>query len=225
MYGYHASPNAFYEPKKSDLHKTSSGLVVTKTNVMDSRDAQAALNEGKSSVIMKHDGKTSHHVEPRVSIALSPTPKLRNELMGHYINASGGAGQKGIYEYRSVIYWTGKTNKRTLIRLLFFVGRSPSQSPHHLNPHAASPHHHMDASKNSQHHSRSSGQLPSPHHQQRHSPHSSQMHPHSQQHPSPELRYRQDVGSAGQSLMYSGSGKLFFLIIILIILLSTIIIF
>lgn len=209
MYGYHASPNAFYEPKKSDLHKTSSGLVVTKTNVMDSRDVQSALNEGKSSVIVKHDGKTSHHVEPRVSIALSPTPKLRNELMGHYINASGGAGQKGIYEYRSVIHWTVKQSGHLSCCVL--LGRSPSQSPHHLNPHAASPHHHMDASKSaSQHHSRSSGQLPSPHHQQRHSPHSSQMHPHSQQHPSPELRYRQDVGSAGQSMMFPGSGKLFF---------------
>lgn len=105
MYGYqvHASPNAFYEPKKTEHHKTTqSGLVVTKTG-MDSRDLPnppPLINEGKSSVIVKHDAKTTHHVEPRVSIALSPSPKLRNELMGHYITASGGAGQKSMYEYR-----------------------------------------------------------------------------------------------------------------------------
>ncbi|XP_066252444.1 lysine-specific demethylase 3B [Euwallacea similis] len=188
MYGYqvHTPPTAYYEPKKSDLHKSSSsGLVVTKTSAIDSRDSPVVLNEGKSSVIVKHDGKSSHHVDSRVSISLSPSPKLRNELMGHYISASGGAAQKGIYEY----------------------SRSPSQSPHHLNPLAASSHHHLEASKSSsQHHRPSSGQLPSPH-QQRQSPHASQMHhPHSQQHPSPELRYRQEAGPTGQSLMYAGVG-------------------
>lgn len=189
MYGYqvHASPNAYYEPKKSDMHKTtSSGLVVTKTT-MDGRDLPnppPLVSEMKNSVIVKHDAKTTHHVEPRVSIALSPSPKLRNELMGHYMTASGGGGQKAnIYEYRS-----------------------PSQSPHHLAPHTASPHHHMEASKSSQqHHRSSSGQLPSPHHQ-RQSPHG-QAHPHSQQHPSPELRYRQEAGSAAQAMIFPSSAK------------------
>ncbi|CAG9772614.1 unnamed protein product [Ceutorhynchus assimilis] len=185
MYGYqvHPSANAFYEPKKSEHHKTTpSGLVVTKTN-MDGRDLPnppPLINEGKSSVIVKHDAKSSHHVEPRVSIGLSPSPKMRNELMSHYITASGGAGQKGMYEYRS-----------------------PTQSPHHLNPHAASPHHHLEAKSGSHH--RSSGQLPSPHHQ-RQSPHG-QMHPHSQQHPSPELRYRQEAGAAAQAMIFPSSAK------------------
>ncbi|XP_048524488.1 probable JmjC domain-containing histone demethylation protein 2C isoform X3 [Dendroctonus ponderosae] len=192
MYGYqvHTSPNTFYEPKKTEIHKsTASGLVVTKTSI-DNRDMSnppVLVNEGKSSVIVKHDAKSTHHVEPRVSIALSPSPKLRNELMSHYITASGGAGQKSLYEYRS-----------------------PSQSPHHLNPHTASPHHHMEVAKSAaqQHHrSSSSGQLPSPHHQ-RQSPHANPaVHPHSQQHSSPELRYRQDLAPSAQTMIFPTGAK------------------
>ncbi|KAL1509972.1 hypothetical protein ABEB36_004635 [Hypothenemus hampei] len=179
MYGYqvHPSANAYYEPKKSgELHKTSSSNLVVKTSVMD--NPPPLINEGKSSVIVKHEAKSAHHVEPRVSIALSPSPKLRNELMNHYINASGAGAQK-MYEYRS-----------------------PSQSPHHL----ASPHHLMEPGKSTVgHHRSSSGQLPSPHHQ-RQSP--QVHHPHSQQHSSPELRYRQEaVGTTSQAVMFSSSAK------------------
>ncbi|XP_076257984.1 lysine demethylase 3 isoform X2 [Rhynchophorus ferrugineus] len=181
MYGYqvHTPQNAYYEPKKSDLHKPpTSGLVVTKAS-MDSRDLPnpppLVSDMKNSSVIVKHDGKTAHHVEPRVSIALSPSPKLRNELIGHYMTAPGAAPPKtNIYEYR------------------------PTQSPHHLS-HTPSPHHHLEAPKSGQHHRSSGGQLPSPHHQ-RQSPHG-QPHPHSQQHPSPELRFRPESGP-GQTMIF-----------------------
>ncbi|XP_030757045.1 probable JmjC domain-containing histone demethylation protein 2C isoform X2 [Sitophilus oryzae] len=189
MYGYqvHASPNAYYEPKKSsDLYKTTTpgGLVVTKAG-MDGRELPnppPLVSEMKNSVIVKHDAKTSHHVEPRVSIALSPSPKLRSELMGHYMTATGAGGQKSnIYEYRS-----------------------PTQSPHHMG-HAPSPHHHLETPKSGQHHRSSGNQMPSPHHQ-RQSPHGV-AHPHSQQHMSPELRFRQEPG---QTMIFPTSGKAIF---------------
>ncbi|KAJ8961960.1 hypothetical protein NQ314_005862 [Rhamnusium bicolor] len=187
IYGYPVChpQNAFFEPKnKSELHKTQpSGLVVTKTSPMDrDRDMsnQSLVSEIKNSVIVKHDGKNPHHLEPRVSIAHSPSPKLRNEMLSHYLPTPGQAGQnKNMYEYRS-----------------------PTQSPHHLS-HTPSPHHHMEPQNlgKAQSHHRQTGQLPSPHHQ-RQSPH---QHPHSQPHPSPEMRYQR--GSEGQAMIYQTPGK------------------
>ncbi|XP_060527245.1 probable JmjC domain-containing histone demethylation protein 2C isoform X2 [Cylas formicarius] len=151
IYGYQvqtAPQNAYYEPKKgAELqHKTTpgGGLVVTKTNPMDLPNPPPLVSEMKNSVIVKHDAKNPHHLEPRVSIALSPSPKLRNDMIGHYMS-SAGSQKANIYEYRS-----------------------PTQSPHHL-PHSASPHHHLDSKTSGQQHR----QLPSPHHH-RQSPHGQQ---------------------------------------------------
>nr|XP_023022841.1 probable JmjC domain-containing histone demethylation protein 2C [Leptinotarsa decemlineata] len=181
MYGYstlHASQNAFFEPKiKTEMHKNQSGsLVVTKTGPMD-RDGTAMVSEMKNSVIVKHEGKNPHLLEQRVSMAHSPSPKLRTEMLGHYQSQAGQ--NKGMYEYRS-----------------------PTQSPHHLT-HAASPHHHMEPQNlgKVQSHHRPTGQMSSPHHQ-RQSPH---QHPHSQPHPSPEMRYR--TGADGQTMIYQTSAK------------------
>ncbi|KAJ8952881.1 hypothetical protein NQ318_006497 [Aromia moschata] len=187
IYGYPVChpQNAIFEPKnKTEIHKAQQGgLVVTKTNAMDREREmtnQSLMGEMKNSVIVKHDGKNPHHLEPRVSIAHSPSPKLRNEMLSHYLPTTGQAGQtKGMYEYRS-----------------------PTQSPHHLS-HTPSPHHHMEPQnlgKAQSHHRQ--GQLPSPHHQ-RQSPH---QHPHSQPHPSPEMRYPQRV-SEGQAMIYQTPGK------------------
>lgn len=175
MFGYPAyQPTSFFqhEPKnKAEVHKAaqSSGLIVTKTSNSLDRERDVLPNppplmsELKSSVIVKHDGKNPHMLETRVSsIAHSQSPKLRHDMMSHYISSSGQGHKGNLYEYRS-----------------------PTQSPHHLS-HAASPHHHMEPQNLGKvSHHRSSAQAPSPHHQ-RQSPH----HPHAQQHPSPELRYR-----------------------------------
>lgn len=182
IYGYPVChpQNAFFEPKKSDLHKTPpSGLVVTKSGPMDREremSNQSLVSEIKNSVIVKHEAKNPHHLEPRVSIAHSPSPKLRNDMLSHYLPTSVQAGQaKGMYEYRS-----------------------PTQSPLHLS-------HHMEAQNlgKAQGHHRPTGQLPSPHHQ-RQSPH---QHPHSQPHPSPEMRYQR--GSEAQTMIYQASGEFF----------------
>lgn len=72
MYGYPVCP-----PQGPFLSQTASGLVVTKSDGL--------VSEIKNSVIVKHEGKTApHHLEPRVSIAHSPSPKLRNEMLSHY---------------------------------------------------------------------------------------------------------------------------------------------
>ncbi|KAG5888935.1 hypothetical protein JTB14_006303 [Gonioctena quinquepunctata] len=181
MYAYQQSMHnqnaAFYEPKiKSEMHKTQpGGLVVTKSGPMDRDGSSVIGGEMKNSVIVKHEGKNPHHLEQRVSIAHSPSPKLRTEMLGHYQSQSGQ--NKGMYEYRS-----------------------PTQSPHHLS-HTASPHHHMEAQNlgKAQSHHRPTSQMSSPHHQ-RQSPH---QHPHSQPHPSPEMRYRS--GSDGQTMIYPTS--------------------
>lgn len=181
VFGYPAyQPTAFFphEPKnKNEHHKSqqqSTGLIVTKSNsVIGERDRDVLPNppplmsELKNSVIVKHDGKNPHLLEPRVSTAHSQSPKLRvQDMMSHYVVPTS---KSNLYEYRS-----------------------PTQSPHHHLAHAPSPLHHLEAAQNlgkvsQQQHHRSSGQIPSPHHhhQQRQSPH-----PHAQQHPSPELRYR-----------------------------------
>ncbi|KAJ8920426.1 hypothetical protein NQ315_005292 [Exocentrus adspersus] len=187
IYGYPVChpQNAFFEPKKSDMHKTApSGLVVTKSGPMDREreiSNQSLVSEIKNSVIVKHDGgKNPHHLEPRGSITHSPSPKLRNEMLSHYLpTPSQSAQAKAMYEYRS-----------------------PTQSPHHLS-HTPSPHHHLEPQNlgKAQSHHRPTGQLPSPHHQ-RQSPH---QHPHSQPHQSPELRYPR--GTEAQAMIYQTSGK------------------
>lgn len=175
MFGYPAyQPTAFFpqEPKsKSDHHHKSgsqaSGLVVTKSSGISDRDRDiltnpsALMNEHKSSVIVKLEGKTPHHIDSRSSVAHSQSPKLQQEMMRHYLPV-GSQAHKGLYEYRS-----------------------PTQSPHHLQ-HTPSPHHSIETQSigKSSHHRSSSGQLPSPHHH-RQSPHS-----HSQTHPPTEVRYR-----------------------------------
>lgn len=175
MFGYPAyQPTAFFpqEPKsKSDHHHKSSsqpsGLVVTKNSGISDRDRDmltnqsALMNEHKSSVIVKLEGKTPHHIDSRTSVSHSQSPKLQQDMMRHYLPV-GSQTHKGLYEYRS-----------------------PTQSPHHLQ-HAPSPHHSIETQSigKSSHHRSNSGQLPSPHHH-RQSPHS-----HSQGHPSAEVRYR-----------------------------------
>nr|XP_015837929.1 PREDICTED: probable JmjC domain-containing histone demethylation protein 2C isoform X2 [Tribolium castaneum] len=155
VFGYPVYSPLFspHEPKsKSDHHKSSQSLVVSK-GTMDSREVLSnpppLMSEMKNSVIVKHEGKNSHHLEPRVSIAHSPSPKL---IGAHYLTAS--QPPKGnLYEYRS-----------------------PVQSPHHLS-HTPSPHHNLEPQNlgKTSHH-RPSNQLPSPHHQ-RQSPHHPQQHP------------------------------------------------
>ncbi|XP_023311015.1 probable JmjC domain-containing histone demethylation protein 2C isoform X3 [Anoplophora glabripennis] len=180
MYGYPVChpQNSFFEPKKSDLHKTSpSGLVVSKSGTMDREremTGQSLVSEIKNSVIVKHDAKNPHHLESRVTMAHSPSPKLRNEILSHYLPTPTQGGQaKGMYEYRS-----------------------PTQSPLHLT-------HHLEAQNlgKAQSHHRPTGQMSSPHHQ-RQSPH---QHPHSQPHPSPEMRFPR--GSEAQTMIYQTSGK------------------
>lgn len=189
VFGYPAyQPTAFFphEPKnKNEHHKTqtSSGLIVSKSNAVD-RDREVLSNppplmsEMKNSVIVKHEGKNPHLLEPRVSTAHSQSPKLRvQDIMGHYgVPTSTPTHKSNLYEYRS-----------------------PTQSPHHLT-HAPSPHHHLEAQNLGKvTHHRTTGQIPSPHHQ-RQSPHS-----HAQQHPSPELRYR--TNSDSQAMIFPSSGK------------------
>ncbi|XP_044259343.1 lysine-specific demethylase 3A [Tribolium madens] len=153
VFGYPVYSPLFspHEPKtKSDHHKSQS-LVVSKST-MDSREVLSnpppLMSEMKNSVIVKHEGKNSHHLEPRVSIAHSPSPKL---IGTHYLTANQPKGN--LYEYRS-----------------------PVQSPHHLS-HTPSPHHNLEPQNlgKTSHH-RQSNQLPSPHHQ-RQSPHHPQQHP------------------------------------------------
>lgn len=173
MYGYPVCPpqSSFFDPMKSQANTGNSGMVVSKNDSLS--------NEIKNSVIVKHDTKNPHHLEPRVSIAHSPSPKLRNDMLSHYQNPSNQT--KGMYEYRS-----------------------QTQSPHHL----PSPHHHLEATQNSAktqqspYHKPTSGQLPSPHHQ-RQSPH---QHPHAQTHSSPEIRYSR-TAAENQALMYQSQGK------------------
>lgn len=191
VFGYPAyQPTAFFphEPKnKTEHHKTSqvnSGLVVTKSGNSMERERDVLptppplMSELKSSVIVKHDGKNPHILEPRVSVAHSQSPKLRAaEMMSHYISTTGQGHKTNMYEYRS-----------------------PTQSPHHL-AHTPSPHHHMEPQNLGKvSHHRSPAQVPSPHHQ-RQSPH----HPHAQQHPSPEHRYR--TAADAQSMVFASTGK------------------
>lgn len=165
-FGYPAyQPTPFFpqEPKsKTDHHHKStsqqSGLVVTKNSGISDRDRDmlpnpsALMNEHKSSVIVKLEGKTPHHIDSRTSMTHLQSTKMQPELMRHYLPV-GGQAHKGLYEYRS-----------------------PTQSPHHLQ-HTPSPHHTIETQSigKSSHHRSSSGQLPSPHHH-RQSPHS-QSHP------------------------------------------------
>lgn len=174
MYNYPVCPpqSSFFESMKSQQPNAAHGnLVVSKS--------EGLSNEMKNSVIVKHDTKNPHHLEPRVSIAHSPSPKLRNDMMSHYQSPSSNQA-KGMYEYRS-----------------------PTQSPHHL----ASPHHHLESAQNSSksqqspYHKPSGGQLPSPHHQ-RQSPH---QHPHAQTHPSPDIRYGR-TAAENQALIYQSQG-------------------
>lgn len=174
MYSYPVCPpqSSFFETMKSQAN-THSGLIVSKTDGLS--------NEMKNSVIVKHDAKNAHHsLEPRVSIAHSPSPKLRNDMLGHYQSPSSNQS-KGMYEYRS-----------------------PTQSPHHL----ASPHHHLDSAQNSNktqqtpYHKAAGGQLPSPHHQ-RQSPH---QHQHGQVHPAADIRYGR-TAAENQALIYQSQGK------------------
>lgn len=157
VFGYPAyQPTAFFphEPKnKNDHHKTppTSGLIVAKSNERDREvlpNPPPLMSELKNSVIVKHDGKNSHLLEPRVS----QSPKLRvQDMMSHYVVPTSTPTHKSnLYEYRS-----------------------PTQSPHHL----ASPHHHLEAQNlgkvthhrtvPSPHHQR---QSPHPHAQQHPSP-------------------------------------------------------
>lgn len=156
LFGYptYHPQNAFafsheVSPKSKDgmIHKSSPALISKSPVSSDHRDnitnTGSLMSEIKNSVIVKHDGKNAHLLEPRVSVAHSPSPKLRNEMIGHYMPNTSKAN---IYEYRS-----------------------PSQSPHHLqNTH----HLEAQNLKSTGHHSRPSSQLSSPHHQ-RHSPHAS----------------------------------------------------
>lgn len=190
VFGYPAyQPTAFFphEPKnKSDHHKgpPTSGLIVAKSSAGVEREREGLPNppplmsEMKNSVIVKHDGKNAHLLEPRVSSAHSHSPKLRvQDIMSHYVVPTSTPTHKtNLYEYRS-----------------------PTQSPHHL-AHAPSPHHHLEPQNLGKvTHHRTTGQIPSPHHQ-RQSPH-----PHAQQHPSPELRYR--TSSESQAMIFPSSGK------------------
>lgn len=195
----------------------SSGLIVNKSSSSamqsdrDSRDLVLSnppplISEmkggagGGSSVIVKHEVKSPHHLEPKVSVAHSPSPKLRGaDMMSHYIPTTAASQQHkaaGMYEYRS-----------------------PTQSPHHLqHPHTPSPHHHMVEPQNlgkshpppSHHRSNSgssggSGQLPSPHAMhQRQSPH---MHSQSSPHPSSaEARYRSAAAAADAQMYAAAAG-------------------
>uniref|UniRef100_A0A1Y1LQ77 [histone H3]-dimethyl-L-lysine(9) demethylase n=2 Tax=Photinus pyralis TaxID=7054 RepID=A0A1Y1LQ77_PHOPY len=175
MFGYPAyqPQTAFFlhEPKtKSDHHKQpmqSNTLVVTKSSNSVERERDTLPNppplmsELKSSVIVKHEGKPQHHLDPKVPITHSQSPKLRTtDMVGHYL-PSGQTHKPSMYEYRS-----------------------QTQSPHLT--HAQSPHHHMEAQNlgKTGHQRPSPVQLSSPHHQ-RQSPH-----PHLQSHQSPDLRYR-----------------------------------
>lgn len=191
VFGYPAyQPTAFFphEPKnKNDHHKAppTSGMIVAKSNASVEREREGLPNppplmsELKNSVIVKHDGKNPHLLEPRVSSAHSQSPKLRvQDMMSHYVVPTSTPTHKtNLYEYRS-----------------------PTQSPHHL-AHTPSPHHHLEPQNLGKvSHHRTTGQIPSPHHQ-RQSPH----HPHSQQHPSPELRYR--TSSESQAMIFPSSGK------------------
>lgn len=158
VYGFAAyQPSTFFvhEPKnKADHHHKSpsqpSGLVVTKSSSAVDRDVlpnpPPLISElNKNSVIVKHDGKNPHHLDSRVSIAHSQSPKLRPDMMQHYMPGTGQQHKTSMYEYRS-----------------------PTQSPLHV-PHAPSPHHLEPQNLGKTTHHRS-GQLPSPHHQ-RNSPH------------------------------------------------------
>lgn len=180
--GYQPSGFVPHDPKfKMDYHKQASqaisGLVVSKNPSAMALDRERDIvlpnppplvSEIKNSVIVKHEVKSPHHMEPKMSVAHSPSPKLRAATdMSHYIQTSAAQSHKGgMYEYRS-----------------------PTQSPHHLQQHNPSPHHHMEPQNLGKAHHRSS-QLPSPHaHHQRQSPHQHQ-HPHSQPHPSnADIRY------------------------------------
>lgn len=177
LYSYPVCPpqSSFYDPIKPQPNTGNSGLIISKSDSLS--------NEMKNSVIVKHDTKNPHHLEPRVSIAHSPSPKLRNDILSHYQSPSSNQA-KSMYEYRS-----------------------PTQSPHHL----ASPHHHLETAQNSgktqqsPYHKATAGQLPNPHHQ-RQSPH---QHPHAQAHHSPELRYGR---TAVENLpIYQSQGKFYFL--------------
>ncbi|CAH1155213.1 unnamed protein product [Phaedon cochleariae] len=206
VYGYASvqqQQNAYFEPKmKTEMHKSGQqqqqqgggGLVVTKS--MDRGDGGAMVGEMKNSVIVKHDTKNPHHLDqPRVSMAHSPSPKLRNEMMGHYQSQTGQ--NKGMYEYRS-----------------------PTQSPHHLAHVAPTSHHqHQVEAQNmakvqlqqqQQQQHRPQPQTSSPHQlQQRHSPHPQQQQQHlqqqqqhlqQQQHHANEMRYRS--GAEAQAMVY-----------------------
>lgn len=127
VFGYPAyQPTAFFphEPKnKGDHHKGSpaGGLIVTKDRDRDVLpNPPPLMSELKNSVIVKHEGKNPHMLEPRVSSAHSQSPKLRvQDMMSHYVVPTS-THKANLYEYRS-----------------------PTQSPHHL-AHAPSPHHHLD---------------------------------------------------------------------------------
>lgn len=186
VFGYPAyQPSTFFthEPKsKSDHHKNppTSGLIVAKSNAVEREreglpNPPPLMSELKNSVIVKHDGKNPHLLEPRVSSAHSQSPKLR-DMMSHYVVPTSTPTHKSnLYEYRS-----------------------PTQSPHHL-AHTPSPHHHLEPQNLGKvTHHRTTGQIPSPHHQ-RQSPH-----PHAQQHPSPELRYRTTSESQAMIFPTSG---------------------
>lgn len=225
LFGYPAyQPPGFvtHESKvKVDHHKQpsqSSGLIVNKSSSSD-RDRDLVLSNppplisemknaggggGGSSVIVKHEVKSPHHLEPKVSVAHSPSPKLRGtDMMSHYIPTTAASQQHkaaGMYEYRS-----------------------PTQSPHHLqHPHTPSPHHHMVEPQNlgkshpppSHHRSNSGsssgggsggGQLPSPHAMHhRQSPH---MHSQSSPHPSSaEARYRSAAAAADAQMYAAAAG-------------------
>ncbi|CAH0553828.1 unnamed protein product [Brassicogethes aeneus] len=162
LYGYAAHHQQFFEPKS----KAAAG---SKTEVLP--NPPPLVSEAKT-VIVKHDTKNQHHLEQRGQIAHSPGPKMRSDMLQHYLPASNQAPKSGIYDYRS----------------------QASLTP--------SPHHHSEGqnSKSPGHHRAS--QLQSPHHQtQRHSPHGhpSQQQQH-QQHSSPDMRYRSV--SESQAMIY-----------------------
>lgn len=97
------------DPKNKDLHKGSNVGLLAKSASPIERDnlpnPPPLMSEMKSSVIVKHEAKNPHHMEPRVSIAHSPSPKL----MSHYMQMPP-TSKSNMYEYRS-----------------------PTQSPHHLS--------------------------------------------------------------------------------------------
>ncbi|XP_045460548.1 lysine-specific demethylase 3A-like isoform X3 [Harmonia axyridis] len=155
MFGYspYHPQNAYafaHDAKVKDHHKTSGsvGLLAKSASPIE-RDnlpnPPPLISEMKNSVIVKHDGKNPHHMEPRVSIAHSPSPKLRTEMMGHYMPMPQ-TSKGNLYEYRS-----------------------PTQSPHHHLAHT-SPHHLEAQGMGKTTHHR---QLSSPHHH-RQSPHAPQ---------------------------------------------------